>query len=234
MRHGITIDEHLNDFTKLLANLLNLDKEDGDEDKTLLLLNSLPDEYEKCMMMLIHGKEVMNYIEVIDAFLNHGFWHWDKKSTKMYSTEALISQQGRSEKKKKGDNKHGNTYWELDSGVVTMGNYQAYRICRVGSIFIRMHDGIVKELTDMRHVPDTRKNLLSVGASKTKGYKGFKLYNPVKKKIVIIKDVTFDEASMLKLRDSEQDESSTETIDVLHKLEFGVNPFAPQRQIIST
>ncbi|PKU73773.1 Retrovirus-related Pol polyprotein from transposon TNT 1-94 [Dendrobium catenatum] len=53
MRHYITIDEHLNDFTKLLADLLNLDKEVKDEDKAICLLNSLPDEYENFKMTLI-------------------------------------------------------------------------------------------------------------------------------------------------------------------------------------
>ena len=38
------MSEHLNDYSKILANLQNLDVKIDDEVKALLLLNSLPDE----------------------------------------------------------------------------------------------------------------------------------------------------------------------------------------------
>ncbi|KAI0500208.1 hypothetical protein KFK09_018417 [Dendrobium nobile] len=62
MRHMITIDEHLNNFTKLLADILNLDENVRDEDKTLLPLNSLLDEFENYTTTLIHGKEVSTMV----------------------------------------------------------------------------------------------------------------------------------------------------------------------------
>ncbi|KAI0501844.1 hypothetical protein KFK09_016789 [Dendrobium nobile] len=60
---------------------------------------------------------------------------------------------------------------ELDSVVVTMRNDQPCHTIGVWSIFIRMYDSTVRELIDVRHVLDIRKNLLSVGALTTKGYK---------------------------------------------------------------
>lgn len=63
------------------------------------------------------------------------------------------------------------TYKSLDSGVVTLGNNQTCSTISVGSILIRMHDGAVRELTEVRHVSEIRKNLLSVGALEAKGYK---------------------------------------------------------------
>lgn len=97
MRHEITIDENLNDFTKLLTDLLNLDEHVGDEDKALLLLNLLLDEYENFTMTLIY-EEVLNYGKVTVALLNHEFRHRDKEFAKMNSTETLTLQRGRSEK----------------------------------------------------------------------------------------------------------------------------------------
>lgn len=63
------------------------------------------------------------------------------------------------------------TYMELDSDVVTMINYQAYHALGIRSIFIRTHDGTVRELIDMRHVLDIIMNLLCVGAFETTGHK---------------------------------------------------------------
>ncbi|KAK8952544.1 hypothetical protein KSP39_PZI003453 [Platanthera zijinensis] len=95
MRRGVSIDEHLNEFTKLLADLLNLDEDVGDVDKTLLLLNSLPDVYENFTMSLIHEKEVLKYSEVSTTLLNHEFRRRDKESSKVESAEALVSHRGR-------------------------------------------------------------------------------------------------------------------------------------------
>ncbi|KAK8950923.1 hypothetical protein KSP39_PZI003023 [Platanthera zijinensis] len=51
-----------------------------------------------------------------------------------------------------------------------MGNDQTCCTIGVGSILIRMHDGAMRELTEVRHVPNIRKNLLSVGALEARGY----------------------------------------------------------------
>ena len=41
----------------------------------------------------------------------------------------------------------------------------------IGNIHMRMFDGQVQTLTNVRHVPDLKKNLLSLGALKARGYK---------------------------------------------------------------
>ena len=47
--------EHLDDFNKIITDLLNLDVKIDDEDKALLLLNSLPESYEFLVTTLLHG-----------------------------------------------------------------------------------------------------------------------------------------------------------------------------------
>jgi hypothetical protein len=44
-------------------------------------------------------------------------------------------------------------YQSIDDGVVFMGNDFCCKIVGVGSIRIRMNDGYVRTLTDLRHVP---------------------------------------------------------------------------------
>ena len=52
-----------------------------------------------------------------------------------------------------------------------MGNDILCKVVGTGSIRIKMFDGTVKILTDVRHVPNLRKNLISLGVLDTGGYK---------------------------------------------------------------
>ena len=54
-------------------------------------------------------------------------------------------------------------YKELDGGTVLMGNDASCKTVGIGTIKIRMHDGIVRILEDVRYVPELRKNLISLG-----------------------------------------------------------------------
>ena len=64
------------------------------------------------------------------------------------------------------------TYQSIDDGVVYMGNDVTCKTVGIGSIRIRMFDGIVRTLTNVRHVPDLKKNLISLGVLDSSGYKG--------------------------------------------------------------
>ena len=44
LKKGLSIAEHMNNYTKILAELVNVDVNIKEEDKALILLNSLPDE----------------------------------------------------------------------------------------------------------------------------------------------------------------------------------------------
>jgi hypothetical protein len=50
-----------------------------------------------------------------------------------------------------------------------MGNDMAYKIVGIGTIKIKMHDGIVRTLTEVRHVPELKKNHISTGAVNSNG-----------------------------------------------------------------
>ena len=60
------------------------------------------------------------------------------------------------------------SYQSVDEGVVFMGNDIP---CKVGSIRIRMFDGIVRELTDVRYVSELKSNFISLGVLDSCGYK---------------------------------------------------------------
>jgi len=52
-----------------------------------------------------------------------------------------------------------------------MGNDVACKIVGMGTIRIRMHDGIVRTLKNVQHIPDLKKNLISLGTLDSLGYK---------------------------------------------------------------
>ena len=52
-----------------------------------------------------------------------------------------------------------------------MGNDVTCNIVGIGSIQLQMFDGTTRILADVRHVPELRKNLISLGALDTNGYK---------------------------------------------------------------
>ncbi|KAH0669113.1 hypothetical protein KY285_023271 [Solanum tuberosum] len=52
-----------------------------------------------------------------------------------------------------------------------MGNNATYKIIGIGSVRVRCHDGIVRTITEVHHVPDLKKNLISLGTLDKQGYK---------------------------------------------------------------
>ena len=60
LKKKIFIGEHINNYTKLLADLSNVDEVIKDEDKVLILLNSfLNGDYETFVLALINGKHLL-------------------------------------------------------------------------------------------------------------------------------------------------------------------------------
>ena len=79
MKREISIDEHMNNYTKLLTDLVNVDVKIEEEDKTLILLDSLPkEEYETFILTLISGKKTLNYSNVSSALVNYEVRRKDK------------------------------------------------------------------------------------------------------------------------------------------------------------
>uniref|UniRef100_A0A2N9F8B2 Integrase catalytic domain-containing protein n=1 Tax=Fagus sylvatica TaxID=28930 RepID=A0A2N9F8B2_FAGSY len=54
--------------------------------------------------------------------------------------------------------------------LVRMGNDATCTIIGMGTIKIKMSDGVVRTLEEVRHIPDMRKNLISLGTLDSKGY----------------------------------------------------------------
>ncbi|KAG8488335.1 hypothetical protein CXB51_016384 [Gossypium anomalum] len=54
------------------------------------------------------------------------------------------------------------TYSLVEGRVVHMGNGSSSKVIGIGTVKIRIHDGTIKTLSNVRYVPDLRKNLISL------------------------------------------------------------------------
>ncbi|KAK5773311.1 hypothetical protein PVK06_049617 [Gossypium arboreum] len=98
---GMSMNDHVNSFNKILADLLNLDEKFEDEDKALLLLNSLPDEYDHLTTTLLHGKDTITFDAVYSALYRSKTRKKDKRDHRDTTAEVLTVR-GRSHSSKSG------------------------------------------------------------------------------------------------------------------------------------
>ncbi|KAH0678662.1 hypothetical protein KY284_019747 [Solanum tuberosum] len=61
--------------------------------------------------------------------------------------------------------------YEISGGTVLMGNNATCKIIGIGSVRVRCHDGTMRTITEVRHVPDLKKNLISLGTFDKQGNK---------------------------------------------------------------
>ncbi|KAG8486047.1 hypothetical protein CXB51_019338 [Gossypium anomalum] len=61
------------------------------------------------------------------------------------------------------------TYSSVEGGVVCMGNDSSSKVIGIGTVKIRIHNGTIRTLSDVRYVPNLRKNLISLSILDLKG-----------------------------------------------------------------
>ena len=82
----------MNNYTKPLTNLSNMDEVIKNEDKTLILLSSLLDkEYETLVLTLINGKSSLSNNNVLAALANLNMRRKDKASISCSTTTEVLT-----------------------------------------------------------------------------------------------------------------------------------------------
>ncbi|TXG55684.1 hypothetical protein EZV62_020940 [Acer yangbiense] len=257
-KKGTPMIEHLNNYSKILAYLQNLDVEIIDEDKSLLLLNSLPDTYEHLTTTLLYGKDEVKFIDVSNALVNNEYRKKDQLDHRDSASEALTvargrtnnrrsgvpSERGRSRSKSRGPSHskpkgessfrrpakdecaycHQKGHWKKDCPNKDKSNVNVAKALMYASHIVNrlpasaLNGKTPKEVWSGQpvsdydrlyifgcpayfHVTESKldpraKKAIFVGFSE--GVKGFRLWNSESKKIILSRDVTFDESAMLK------------------------------------
>ena len=79
LKRGLFIAEHMNDCTKFLTDLVNMNVNIKEEDKAVILLNSIPnEEYETFVLALINDRQSLKYNDVSAALVNYEVTRKDK------------------------------------------------------------------------------------------------------------------------------------------------------------
>ena len=82
MKRECSTNEHMNSYTKLLTDLVNVVFEIDEEYKAVILLNSLTkEEYETFTLTLINERKFLNYNEVSAALVNYEVRRQDRLSS---------------------------------------------------------------------------------------------------------------------------------------------------------
>ena len=103
LKKYISIDEHMNNYTKLLTDLANVNVVIEEKDKALILLSYLPNEdYETFVLTLINGKQLLSYNDISSTFVKYEL-RKDKKSFNSTSAKALTVRGKSSNRKGKSD-----------------------------------------------------------------------------------------------------------------------------------
>ncbi|GJX92940.1 retrovirus-related pol polyprotein from transposon TNT 1-94 [Tanacetum coccineum] len=199
MKEGSALKDHLDALNLILMDLKNVEVKIDDEDATLILLVLLPPLFENFVNSFVVGKDTITLEDVRSSLHSRELRH--QASGTLESQPVGLSDTGQDRGRhltQKGRlveivdykgtpivwimdsacffNISPNrdwfvTYEEFDGGHVFMGNDSPCKVVGIGTIRINMHDGVVRTLTDVRHVPDLKKNLISLGVLDSKGFK---------------------------------------------------------------
>ena len=255
MREGTPVQEHLDEFNKIVLDMKNLDIKLDDEDQALIVLCSLPASYENFVNSMLYGRESIT-LEDVKASLNSAELRTKLNgNTSENKADGLFvrgrnknrdkaprgKSVGRSKSRPPGDKTNVECYychkrghyksdcpvlkrkgkqhaqrqdvvnvasedeskasdsvltacsvvslsddvWILDSGAsfhmcpnrewfttyekinggsVLMGNDAVCRVMGIGTVRIKCHDKVVRTLTEVRHIPDLKRNLISLSS----------------------------------------------------------------------
>ncbi|KAE8717034.1 cytochrome P450 71A9-like [Hibiscus syriacus] len=93
------MNEHITAFNELVEDLLGMDETFKDEDLALMLLSSLPDEFEHLETTLLHGKDNITLKDITVALYSYELRKKTKKERKYEAAEAMVAR-GRSKSQK--------------------------------------------------------------------------------------------------------------------------------------
>ncbi|KAJ8649791.1 hypothetical protein MRB53_002814 [Persea americana] len=84
--------EHLDDFNKIIVDLMNIDVKIDNEDNALLFLNPLADSYDHFAHTLINRKTEVKYDVVSAALMNNEYQKNDKQAHRVSSSDVLTEE----------------------------------------------------------------------------------------------------------------------------------------------
>lgn len=110
---GTTMNNHITSFNQLVTDLMNMDEVFKDQDLSMILLGSLPDEFELLETTLLNGKDDVSLSEVCAALYSQEL----RKKDKHISSTGDVHK--RKAPDKDGDPSQGNDQAKMNVPFVT-------------------------------------------------------------------------------------------------------------------
>ncbi|KAH9670574.1 hypothetical protein KPL70_017033 [Citrus sinensis] len=190
MAESTIVTDHINTLKTLFSQLTTLGHNIEENERAELLLQSLPDSYDQLIINLMNNNPVDSLVfdDVAASILNEESRQKNKENRQASSqqAEALSVTRGRSiERGSSGSHNHDSgttwhvtsrrewfhTYAPISGGSIYMGNDHALGIAGIGTIKIKIFDGTIRTIGEVRQVNGLKKNLLSLGQMDSHGYK---------------------------------------------------------------
>ncbi|KAM1261526.1 hypothetical protein ACFX2G_027395 [Malus domestica] len=186
-KDGLSVAEHLNNFQNIINQLATMKMTIEDELQALLLLGSLPDSWETFVTSGTDSSQVFVTENRRRSKSRGPRGHGRSSSRSKSRFREILSvgeclHMGNSDRDiewifDNGASFHAtskreffSTYKEGDFGIVKMGNESYSKILGIGDICLRTNLGCQLMLKDVRHIPDIRLNLISIGTLDRQGY----------------------------------------------------------------
>ncbi|GKB23384.1 RNA-directed DNA polymerase, eukaryota [Tanacetum coccineum] len=158
---GSALKNHLDALNSILMDLKNAEVKIDDEDDALILLVLLPPSFKNFMISFVVGKDIITLENVRSS---------------LHSRELRHQASGTSESQPVGLSGHDREecHWKFNCPKLNeKGQVAAVAKDDLGSKrdVIKMHDDVFRTLTDVRHVSDLKKILISLGVFDSNGFK---------------------------------------------------------------
>ncbi|KAG8499521.1 hypothetical protein CXB51_006058 [Gossypium anomalum] len=157
LEEGASMHEHLIVFKEILSDLEAIEVQYDKEDLELILLCSLPSSYSTFRDTILYSRKSLTVNEVYEQDQKGGYE--SKGKTTEQSGEANVAEDYSDSELLVAsiDNSKVSNEWIIDSGV--------------GTIKIKIFDGVVKTLSGVRHVPRLKRNLILLSTLDSKRHK---------------------------------------------------------------
>ncbi|RVW19901.1 Retrovirus-related Pol polyprotein from transposon TNT 1-94 [Vitis vinifera] len=183
MTENALVAQHLNEFNAITNQLSSVEIDFDDEIRALIVLASLPNSWEAMRMAVSNsmGKEKLKYNDIRDLILAEEIPRRDVGETSgsgyalnletrgrgndRNSNQGHFKRQCKSPKKKNEDDSANAIIEE-----VYLADGSALDVVGLGDVRISLPNGSVWLLEKVRHIPDLRRNLISVGQLDDEGH----------------------------------------------------------------
>ncbi|RVW60263.1 Retrovirus-related Pol polyprotein from transposon TNT 1-94 [Vitis vinifera] len=195
MAENASVAQHLNEFNTITNQLSSVEIDFDDEIRALIVLASLPNSWEAMRMAVSNstGKEKLKYNDIRDLILAEEIRRRDAGETSGSGSALNLETRGREEVQDalllavdsplddwvldSGASFHTTPHREIiqnyvagDFGKVYLADGSALDVVGLGDVRISLPNGSVWLLEKVRHIPDLRRNLISVGQLDDEGH----------------------------------------------------------------